>query len=463
MSQSLPDGARTRTITILDRLFPPPRRFSIRLWDGTELPGSRGSSDFCLVFNYPGALRRMLTPPIELSLGEAFVYGDIDIKGDIFAAMSLVDDLLGRRFSAGELVGLVRSLRALPRTGAEHVGRGGARLRGSRHSQARDQAAIQYHYDVGDDFYALWLDRNMQYSCAYFHTGSEDLDSAQEQKMEHICRKLRLQPGERLLDIGCGWGGLVLYAAATYGVQALGITLSKNQVEYANNWIARAGLGDRVQVKLMDYRDPALLPFDKIVSVGMFEHVGRSHLPEYFAQSYRLLKPGGLFLNHGISLRPPIRYTAASGSSDGASVQTQRATIGQRLAQRYILGDGSFIQRYVFPDGEVIPVSEVNLFAEQAGFEVRDVEDLREHYALTLRHWVRQLEAQREEAISAVGETTYRVWRMYMAAVTYGFETGMNNVNQSLLSRPDAGKSGLPLTRAELYEHVDSLSLREPA
>jgi cyclopropane-fatty-acyl-phospholipid synthase len=451
MSQPSPDATRARTISILDRLFPPPRRFTVRLWDGTELPGS-GDAGFCLVLNHPGALRRMLTPPVELALGEAFIYGDVDIDGDIFAATSLVDELLGRRFSAGDVVALVRALRGLPRMGSEHlIGRGPARLRGSRHSQARDQAAIQYHYDVGNDFYALWLDRNMQYSCAYFHTGTEDLDTAQEQKMEHICRKLRLRPGDRLLDIGCGWGGLILYATAKCGVQALGITLSKNQVQYANDWIGRAGLGDRVQVKLMDYRDPHLGQFDKIVSVGMFEHVGRSHLPEYFAQASRLLKPGGLFLNHGISLRSPIRYAASSHSSDGASVRTHREAIWNRLAGRYILGAGSFIQRYVFPDGEVIPVSEVNLFAEQAGFEVRDVENLREHYALTLRQWVRRLEAHREEAVRATGEATYRVWRMYMAAVTYGFETGMNNVNQTLLSRPDAGKSHLPLTRADLY------------
>jgi cyclopropane-fatty-acyl-phospholipid synthase len=251
MSQSSPDGVLARTISILDRLFPPPRRFTVRLWDGTELPGS-GDSGFCPVFNHPGALRRMLTPPVELSLGEAFIYGDIDIDGDIFAATSLVDDLLGRRFTAGDMVALARGLRSLPRAGSEHVaGRGAAHLHGSRHSPARDQAAIQYHYDVGNDFYALWLDRAMQYSCAYFHSGTEDLDTAQEQKMEHICRKLRLRPGERLLDIGCGWGGLTMYAAEACGVQALGITLSQNQVDYANDQIGRAGLGDRVQVELM--------------------------------------------------------------------------------------------------------------------------------------------------------------------------------------------------------------------
>ncbi|HVO68535.1 MAG TPA: cyclopropane-fatty-acyl-phospholipid synthase family protein [Aggregatilineaceae bacterium] len=452
MSQSSSDGVLVRTTSILDRLFPPPRRFTVRLWDGTELPGS-SDSGFCLVFNHSGALRRMLTPPVELSLGEAFIYGDIDIDGDIFAATSLVDDLLGQRFSAGDMVALARGLRALPRAGSEHVaGRGAARLRGSRHSPARDRAAIQYHYDVGNNFYALWLDRNMQYSCAYFHTGTEDLDTAQEQKLEHICRKLRLRPGERLLDIGCGWGGLILHAAARCGVQALGITLSQNQVEYANDQIARASLGDRVQVKLMDYRDPHLGQFDKIVSVGMFEHVGCSHLPGYFAQAYWLLKPGGLFLNHGISLRSPLRYAASTDSSNGTPVRMRRGAIWNKLIERYVLGAGSFIQRYVFPDGEVIPVSEINLVAEQAGFEVRDVENLREHYALTLRQWVRRLEAHQEQAIRAADEATYRVWRLYMAAVTYGFETGMNNVNQTLLSRPNAGKSNLPLTRTDLYD-----------
>jgi cyclopropane-fatty-acyl-phospholipid synthase len=441
------DHAVATTTSILDRLFPPPRPFAIRLWNQTTLPGT-DDADFRLVLNHPGALRKMLKPPLELSLGEAFIYGDFDIEGDITAAVELIESLFGQRHSIRELVTVARQLRSLPRSGngSQHS-RHPARLTGAQHSPDRDQAAIQYHYDVGNDFYALWLDHNLQYSCAYFHTGTEDLDTAQEQKMAHICRKLRLQPGERLLDIGCGWGGLALYAAQQYGAHVLGITLSENQVAYANEQIARLGLDNTVSIELRDYRDPDLGTFDKIVSVGMFEHVGRNKLPEYFAQAYQLLKPGGLFLNHGISVRAPVQYVM-----DHAKFHTRRTSIADRLTERFVLGDESFIRRYVFPDGEVIPVSEVNRIAELAGFEVRDVENLREHYALTLRRWVERLQAHCEEAIQLTNETTYRVWRLYMSGVTYGFEHGTNNVYQTLLSKPDPGNSHLPLTRADLYE-----------
>lgn len=431
------DLTRKRTEQILDHLFPPPRAFSVRLWDGFELPAV-DRPVFSLILNHTGALRRMFTPPIELSLGEAFIYGDFDIEGDIFSAFSLVDAITTRTFNLGEVANLARELLPLPRSRpAQANGRGPAHLSGVRHSRERDRAAIQYHYDVGNDFYSLWLDRRMQYSCAYFPTRTEDLDTAQEHKLEHICRKLRLKPGERLLDIGCGWGGLAMYAAEKYGVHVLGVTLSKNQAAYANERIAQAQPGERASVKLQDYRDLEAETFDKIVSVGMFEHVGISHLPEYFSQAYRLLKPGGLFLNHGISRRPAIH--------------AKRKSFWENFIEQRLVGTGSFVQRYVFPDGELAPVSEVNLLAETAGFEVRDVENLREHYALTLRHWVKRLEAQQAEAIQASSEITYRTWRLYMAASAYGFESGNINVNQSLLSKPANGKIDLPLTRADLY------------
>ena len=313
-------------------------------------------------------------------------------------------------------------------------GRGPLQARGTIHSKERDRQVVQYHYDVGNDFYALWLDRNLQYSCGYFATGTEDLDSAQELKMEHICRKLRLREGERVLDIGCGWGGLARYAAAHHGVKVLGVTLSKNQKAYADQRAAE-GAGADVQIELMDYRDLGDDSFDKIVSVGMFEHVGRAHLPEYFAQTYRLLRPGGLFLNHGISRR------AGTGSEE------------QGLVQKLIVGKNSFSQRYIFPDGELEPVSEVNVMAEDAGFEVRDVENLREHYALTLRNWVARLAAHREQAIQVSDEVTYRTWRLYMSASAYGFELGNINVNQTLLAKMSPqGKSSVPLSRADLYQ-----------
>ncbi|MFQ5814038.1 MAG: class I SAM-dependent methyltransferase [Anaerolineae bacterium] len=436
-SHAVTDRTVASTRNLLDWLFSRlgQQNFDVRLWNGETLPAGSGEARFTLVLSHPGALRRMFRPPIELSLGEAFIHGDFDIEGDIHAAVAWIDSLSHIPLSAGDLFALVRQLAKLPGGGeSRHTGRGPARLSGEGHSRARDRAAITYHYDVGNEFYALWLDRRMVYSCAYFPTGAEGLDTAQECKLEHICRKLRLQPGERLLDIGCGWGGLVMYAAQKYGVTALGVTLSEKQAAFAAERIAAAGFDGQAMVTLQDYRDLSGETFDKIVSVGMFEHVGRSHLPEYFTHTYHLLKPGGLFLNHGISRR--------------ARMPTQ----GWRaFAERYVLGSGAFVQRYVFPDGELVPVSEACLVAERAGFEVRDVENLREHYALTLHHWVKRLEAHQAEAVDVTDEATYRTWRLYMAGAAHGFEVGNINVNQTLLAKPVGGRSHLPLTRADLY------------
>ncbi len=434
-SLSVADPVVRRTAHLLELIFPGPRRFGIRLWDGRELP-SDGLPRFGLVLNHPGALRRMFRPPIELSLGEAFIRNDFEIEGDIFSAFPLMESIAAREWSVSEIGDLVFGLLALPTAGpARPKGRGPLQARGAVHSRERDRQVVQYHYDVGNDFYSLWLDRNLQYSCAYFPNGTEDLDRAQELKMEHICRKLRLQPGEHLLDIGCGWAGLARFAAAHHGVEVLGVTLSKNQKGYADEQIEREGLRGRVSVELLDYRDLGRESFDKIVSVGMFEHVGRSHLPEYFAQAYRLLKPGGLFLNHGIS-----RRAVSDPGSDS-------------FVARRLVGQGSFSQRYIFPDGELVPVSEAAMLAEAAGFEVRDVESLREHYALTLRHWVRRLEERRAEATKVAGEVTYRTWRLYMSASAYGFESGHLNVNQTLLAKMTSdGKSHVPLSRADLYQ-----------
>lgn len=287
----------------------------------------------------------------------------------------------------------------------------------------------------------------MQYSCAYFPTGTEDLDQAQERKLEHIFRKLRLKPGDTLLDIGCGWGSLIRRAAEVYGVKTLGVTLSKNQAEYAREAIRRSGIEDRANVELMDYRELKSASFDKVVSVGMFEHVGREHLSEYFGQVARLLKPGGLFLNHGISRRlPDPQLTKNGGTRDIDRDAPQPPTIADRF-----FGVGSFSQSYVFPDGELVTISDANEFAEEAGFEVRDVENLREHYALTIRNWIARLDDHRMEAIQESDQITYRTWKLYLSSSVHGFETGQISVNQSLFSKSTGGKCSLPYSRADIY------------
>jgi cyclopropane-fatty-acyl-phospholipid synthase len=288
----------------------------------------------------------------------------------------------------------------------------------------RDRQAVTYHYDVSNDFYTLWLDRHMVYSCAYFASADEELDTAQARKLDYLCCKLRLHPGARLLDIGCGWGGLVIHAARRYGVEALGITLSQPQADLASERIREAGLAGHCRVEVRDYRQLDQADgFDKLVSVGMFEHVGEALLPTYFRQAWRLLRPGGVFLNHGIA----------------------------RQATDPAVTSPTFTNRYVFPDGELAPIHVTLRHAEEAGFEVRDVESLREHYALTLRHWVRRLEAAHEQALLFVDEPTYRVWRLFMSGSAHGFQVGRLNLYQTLLVKPDRGQSSLPLTRSDWY------------
>jgi cyclopropane-fatty-acyl-phospholipid synthase len=307
---------------------------------------------------------------------------------------------------------------------------------GRRHAKTRDAHAIKHHYDVGNEFYGLFLDEHHVYSCAYFPTGTESLDRAQQAKFELICRKLRLTPGERLLDIGCGWGGLIRYAVKHYGVIALGITLSEAQAALARERIAHDGCDEHCRVLVCDYRDLARdRQFDKIASVGMFEHVGRAQLTTYFTTVIRLLRPGGLFLNHGII------------SLDDAKAKSSLLAAPQRM-----WGNGQFIDRYVFPDGELVPLATAVRAAEAVGFETRDMESLREHYAETLRHWLRRLEHREDEARALVGDMTVRVWRLYMAASAHAFATARIGIVQLLMTRPTGdGACDHPRTRADLY------------
>ena len=419
------DAASVRSTEFLDALLKdyPRRDFQVRLWDGNEWRVGV-QPRFTLALKHPGALRAMFSSPSELTLGEAYIHDDFDIEGDIEAAFELADYLLIQKRSLWESFDLDERFAKLPKNNRS---RGGLHLvepEGKVHSRDRDRQAISYHYDLPAEFYALWLDSRMVYSCAYFNKPDENLDSAQVRKLDYICRKLRLLPGERLLDIGCGWGALITHAAANYGVECVGITLSVPQAEVARERLRAAGLNNRCRVEVSDYRDiDHYQQYDKIVSVGMFEHVGEAALPEYFQRAWNLLRGGGVFLNDGIA---------------------HSATYRRR--------GPSFVDRYVFPDGDLVPISTSLRAAEQSGFEVRDVESLREHYALTLRHWLRRLESHADGARRITSDTTYRIWRLYMAGSAHGFRIGRLNVYQTLLAKPAQGRSGLPLTRHDWYQ-----------
>lgn len=438
------DPAVERVLRVVNRIFgrPDERGFDVRLWDGSIHPSSSARrSDFVFIVAKRGGLRRMLLPPSELSIAEAYVRGDIDIEGNLESAMSLADTVGARLQSGRAFASLLRLVLALPTDDVPDAAELPKRestlklLNPARRSGGDKE--IQFHYDVGNDFYSLWLDRRMVYTCAYFRKADDDLETAQLAKLEHISRKLRLAPGQRLLDIGCGWGALIMHAAKHHGVRCVGITLSEAQAELARARIADEGLTEMCEVRLQDYRDlPPADRFDRVVSVGMMEHVAEEMHAGYFATAFNALEPGGLFLNHFIVSNVTAR--------DKSGV---RAAIKRRLWRR-----DEFIDKYVFPDGRLVALGSPILAAERAGFETRDVESLREHYALTLRWWLRGLERRKSDAQRLVGERTYRVWKLYMTAAANGFTTGALNVVQCLLSKTGpSGESGVPLTRDDIY------------
>lgn len=397
-----------------------PRDFAIRLWDGSLWEAEGGQpTRFTLVLNSAGALKRMLRPPLDISLGECYAFGDYDIEGDYYAFIARLG-VLGH----GKLpLSLKWKYLRLPRDSGKTTSRLAARLPSGEHSKRRDRAAIQHHYDLSNDFYALWLDKQMLYSCAYFQSDDQELEAAQWHKLDHICRKLRLAPGQKMLDIGCGWGALIMHAAEHYGVEAYGITLSENQAALAKARIEERGLSDKCRVEVRDYRDVKDNQFDAVSSIGMAEHVGTAMLPTYFKKMHDMLKIGGICLNHAISLQPQ-------------HIPPARPT---------------FIKRYIFPDSEMQPIGQTLEIAESAGFEVRDVESLREHYAMTLRQWQQRLEDRADQACAIVGEERYRMWRMYLAAAAWFFESGRRTIYQSLLFKGQDEASGLPLTRRDWY------------
>jgi cyclopropane-fatty-acyl-phospholipid synthase len=413
-----------RALSVLRTLFGErfAREFSVEFWDGTRVDASERSR-FTLKVNEPFALRAAFSPPLDLSPGRAYVEKWIDVEGDVEASIEVMEGALGQ-FPRFALPKLLAQLLQLPKPPAPVVDVEAAKLSGKRHSKKRDAEAIGFHYDQPITFYKSFLDSRMVYSCAYWDDGVTTLDDAQTAKIDYTLRKVRLKPGERLLDIGCGWGALVIRAAQQFGAHALGVTLSRRQHEEANRRIIEAGVADKVRVELRDYRDLRGETFDKIVSVGMLEHVGRERLGTYFRTAYDALRDGGLFLNHGITQQ----------SRDGK---------GYRVS--------GFMDRYVFPDGDLVSVDATLRGAEAAGFEIRDVENLREHYARTLRAWYANLESKRDDVIAATDERTFRIWKIYMAGSALNFWRGQMGLVQTVLAKAENGPGKIPATRRDLY------------
>ncbi|AZM64711.1 MULTISPECIES: SAM-dependent methyltransferase [unclassified Streptomyces] len=423
--------AALRLKGILEQLIGAPLPVRIRTWDGSQA----GPPDApTLVVRNRRALRHLLWKPGELGLARAWVAGDLTIEGDLYTALDHLAGLIWERDEDARPLtqalrdpsfrSAVRRLIALaghplpPAPPPEEA----RRPRRGLHTKHTDRRAISHHYDVGNDFYEIVLGPSMVYSCAYWSAPPPQgtLEQAQHDKLELVCRKLALEPGQRLLDVGCGWGSMAIHAAREHGVNVVGITLSQEQAAYARKRIADEGLTDRVEIRVQDYRDVADGPYDAIASIGMAEHVGSERYLEYATVLHRLLRPGGRLLNHQIARRP------------------------QRDESAYQVDD--FIDAYVFPDGELSPLGTTVSLLERSGFEVRDVESLREHYALTLRRWVANLEADWARAVALTSPGRARVWQLYMAASALAFERNRIGVNQVLAVRtPESGAAGLPL------------------
>ncbi|WP_309051834.1 cyclopropane-fatty-acyl-phospholipid synthase family protein [Streptomyces sp.] len=429
--------AATRLTRLAEDLLGEPFPVRVRAWDGSESGPADGP---VLVLRDRRALRRMIWKPGEVGLARAWVAGEIDVEGDLYAVLDRLAGLIWERTdesrgllasardprlraAAGALLRLAGPLPPPPPPAEEIRGR-----TGGRHTKRRDKQAISHHYDVGNDFYELVLGPSMVYSCAYWTEGGT-LEDAQRDKLDLIARKLNLREGDRLLDVGCGWGSMALHAAREYGARVVGVTLSREQAAFARKRVAEEGLADRVEIRVQDYRDVTDGPYDAISSIGMAEHVGAVRYRAYADTLYGLLKPGGRLLNHQISRRP---------EPDEEAYEVD-----------------PFIDAYVFPDGELAPMGRTLGILEDAGFEVRDVEAIREHYALTLRRWVANLEKEWDRAVRLTSPGRARVWRLYMAASALAFERNRIGVNQFLaVKTPAAGTSGLPL-RPRVWDERD--------
>ena len=404
-----------------------------RLWDGSTWQShENGVPGFTLILHHPGAARAMFWPFSNLALGESYVFDDFDIEGDTLAFADWMGHLMNapKTLALSVQVGFLLKILTLPRQFKPRDRAQAGRPTAGKGSQATDQESIEYTYDRPSELYCEFLDPNLQYTCGYFAESDEDLDAAQERKIDYVCRKLRLQPGEQYVDFGCGWGALLIHAARNYGVDAVGVTLSEEQAKWAEKSIAEAGLQDKVRIELCDYRNfNAPGEFDKASSVGMSEHIGNRNLPTFHNKIHECLRPGGVYLHHAITIRP----------NDPLPVWKD------------------FCWKYVFPNGELQTVVKTLDCAAKAGFEVRDVESLREHYILTLQHWIRRLVANHDRILKWTDEEGYRIFRLYLSGAVSAFKSGVCNLHQCLLvkpihDRPEEYQAGLPLTRASWYE-----------
>jgi cyclopropane-fatty-acyl-phospholipid synthase len=385
----------------------PQRPFAIRFWDGSLVPATEsGGPTFAI--HSPEALAHVVRAPGELGLGRAYVLGLIDTD-DIEGALRIVDTFEAPSFSPGQIARLgLAVIRATglvtpPRRPASEL-----KLSGERHTPGRDRNAVRYHYDAGNEFFALFLDPSMTYSCAYFQGGAQTLEEAQRAKLDLVCRKLGLQAGESVLDVGCGWGSFATHAAENYGVKVLGVTLSEQQVKLGRERVRAAGLEDRVQLRVADYRELAADPFDAISSIGMVEHVGQERIDLYMHTLHDLLRPGGRLLNHGIA----------------------------KLMDFDTKDEGAFSERFVFPDGVPLPLSRIELAMERTGLVTRHVEGLPQDYAETLKYWIASFEERYDEAVRLAGIERARVWKIYLRAARQGFLTGWASVYQVLADKP---------------------------